>query len=897
MADRAGEQSGDHRLIHLLVHANKEQPVEAEYALKNNLPAQLTSLLGREQEVMTVCALLRQPGVRLLTLTGTGGIGKTRLGLQVAKELLDEFVDGVYFVPLAPIADPSLVIPIIAQVLGINEDGGRPFQGLLQTYLRNKHLLLLLDNFEQVTAAAPELANLLSGCPDLKVMVTSRAVLHLHGEHEFPVPPLALPDLQHFTQRPESEALSKYPAINLFLQRASAIKPGFALTEANARVVAEICARLDGLPLAIELAAARIKLLSPRALLQRLSHRFEVLTSRAQNVPERQQTLRNMLAWSYDLLNVQEQRIFRRLSIFAGGCTLEAIEYLCSALGDDCEEGVVLDGVASLIDKSLMQSTEQGVNGEEERRFVMLETVREYGLEALAASGEMEVIQQAHAAYYLRLAEEAEQELGGPRQATWLKRLEREHDNLRAALGWLLERGEAKAGGQHKEMALRLGGALRRFWIIHSHISEGRHFLEQALAGSEGVTASVRAKALVAAANLAVIQIDYGRAELLAAESLAQFRQLGDQAGIALSLYLLGSAAWARGDTSSARPLIEEALALSRAVDDKERVAWSLFTLALLDSSQGEYARARALFEESLAMHREVGSKRGMASSLSQLAQVLFVSRGDLARVSSLLEEGLALFRELGDKEGIAASLNLAGQVAFSQGDIAAARSLAEESVLLYREMMGYQWSMTSALSFLARVAAFQGNAVEARTLYEESLALAREMDHKESVASSLEGLAGVVAAQEEPAWAAQLWGAAETLRSTIGVPIPPVERDGYEQAVAAARSQLGEGNFAVKWAEGRAMTPKQAIAAHGETIVLSPATTGVSAPSYPAGLTTREVDVLRLVARGLSNSQIARELVLSEKTVAAHLTHIFNKTNSENRAAAAAFAIRNGLV
>ena len=896
MADRAGEQSGDHRLIHLLVHANTAQPAEVEYALKNNLPAQLTSLIGREQEVMAVRALLRQPELRLLTLTGTGGIGKTRLGLQVAKELLDEFVDGVYFVPLAPIADPSLVLPTIAKTLGINEDGERPFQSFLQAYLREKHLLLLLDNFEQVTAAAPELANLLSGCPDLKVMVTSRAVLHLHGEHEFPVPPLALPDLQHFAQRPESEALSKYPAIHLFLQRASAIKPGFVLTEANAHVVAEICARLDGLPLAIELAAARIKLLSPRALLQRLSRRFEVLTSRTQNAPERQQTLRNALAWSYDLLNVQEQRIFRRLSIFAGGCTLEAIEYLCSALGDDCEEGVVLDGVASLIDKSLMQSTEQEVNGEEETRFAMLETVREYGLEALAASGEMEVIQQAHAAYHLRLAEEAEQELGGPQQATWLKRLEQEHDNLRAAQGWLLERGEAEEGGQHKEMALRLGGALRRFWVIHGHISEGRHFLERALAGSEGVKASVRAKALVAAANLAVIQSDYSRAELLAAESLAQFRELGDQAGIALSLYLLGSAAWTRGYTGATRSLIEEALVLSRAVGDKERVAWSLFTLALLDRGQGEYARARVLFEECLAMHREVGSKRGMASSLSQLAQVLFVSRGDLAMVNSLLEEGLALFRELGDKEGIAASLCLAGQVALSQGDIAAARTLAEESVLLYREI-GYQWSMTSALSFLARVAAFQGNAMEARNLYEESLALGREADYKESIASSLEGLAEVVVAQGEPAWAAQLWGAAESLRSTAGVPMPPVERDGYERAVAAVRAQLGEGSFAVKWAEGRAMTPEQALAALGETIVLPPAATRVSAPSYPAGLTAREVDVMRLVARGLSNAQIARELVLSEKTVAAHLTHIFNKTDSENRAAAAAFAIRNGLV
>jgi DNA-binding CsgD family transcriptional regulator len=285
-----------------------------------------------------------------------------------------------------------------------------------------------------------------------------------------------------------------------------------------------------------------------------------------------------------------------------------------------------------------------------------------------------------------------------------------------------------------------------------------------------------------------------------------------------------------------------------------------------------------------------------MASSLFQLAQVLFVSRGDLAMVSSLLEEGFALYRELGDKEGIAASLCLAGQVALSQDDLAAARSLGEESVLLYREI-GYKWGWASALSFLARVADFQGSAMEARTLYEESLALAREADYKESIASGLEGLAGVVAAQGEPAWAAQLLGTAESVRSTAGIPMPPVERDGYERAVTAAGAQLAEESFAAKWAEGRVMTPEEVIAAHGETIVLPPAATGVAAPSYPAGLTAREVDVLHLVARGLSNAQIARELVLSEKTVAAHLTHIFNKTDSQNRAAAAAFAIRNGLV
>jgi predicted ATPase/DNA-binding CsgD family transcriptional regulator len=851
----------------------------------HNLPASVTPLIGREQEVAAACALLQRPEVRELTLTGTGGIGKTRLGLEVARELLEAFTDGVYFVPLASISDPTFVVATIAQALGIREARERPLLDLLKTFLQDKHLLLLLDNFEQVVAAAPVLSDLLAGCPHLKIVVTSRVVLHIQGEHEFPVPPLTLPDLAHL---PENEALVQYPAVVLFLKRARAIKPGFVVTSANARVITEICARLDGLPLAIELAAVRIKLLPPQALLQRLEHRLQVLTSGTQDVPARQQTLRNTIAWSYQLLDAQEQRLFRRLCVFSGGCTLEAIESICGTPDDGALP--VLERVAALIDKSLLQQMEpEG----EEPRFVMLETIREYGLEALAASGEMECTQRAHAVYYLNLAEQAELELGGPQQVLWLGRLEREHDNLRAVMRWTM--GDEGAG-KNPEMALRLGGALRRFWIVHSHLNEGRDFLERSLAGSQEVEASARAKALIAAANLAVIQSDYKRAEALAAESLALFRELGDQPGTALSLYLLGSAAWTRGSPAATRVLTEESLAISRATGDKERVAWSLFTLGLSHSSQGEYARARALFEESLAMHRELEGKRGMASSLTQLAEVLFVSQGDSTTIHSLLEEGLALFRGLGDKEGIAASLRLLGQITLRQADVFTAHQLAEESVRLYK-VTGYRWGMLSSLCLLAKVEERQGNNAAAHVLYEESLATAREVGRKELIAASLEGLASVIAAQGEFAWAAQLWGAAEFLRTAIEIPLPPIERADYERAVAAAHDQLGERAFATRWAEGRSMTPEQALAAQGRTIP-PPATTSASPPfTHPAGLTAREVEVLRLVARGLTNTQIAQELVLSEKTVATHLTHIFNKTNSENRAAAAAFAIRHGLV
>ncbi len=869
--------------------AEAEQVLDPLQVRFYNQPGPLTRLIGREHEMQSVSTLLQRSEVRFVTLTGPGGVGKTRLGLQVATDLLDDFANGVCFVSLAPISDPNLVVPTIAQALGIKEAGEESVADLLQAYVHDKHLLLLLDNFEQVLPAVPGLSNLLTTCPQLKILVTSRAVLHIRGEHEFPVPPLALPDLTHF---PGSEGLSQYAAVAFFLHCAQAARPDFQLTPANTRTIAEICVRLDGLPLAIELAAPRIKLLSPQALLTRLGHRLQVLTSGAQDAPVRQQTLRNTLAWSYDLLAAEEQRLFRWLSVFVGGCTLEAVEGLSTTLGDTSAD--ILDGVASLMDKSLLRQVEQ--EGEEPR-LLMLATIREYGLEALTASGEMASTRRAHAVYYLRLSEDAETEIGGPQQAAWLDRLEREHDNLRAALLWSLEQAEneeATDDERSMETALRLGGALRDFWRIHGYISEGRNFLERALEASGGIEASVQAKALIAAANLAFIQSDYDHTEMLSQESLRLYRELEDQPGISFSVYLLGIVAWTRGNTATARSLLAESLALAKAVDDEQRAAWSVFVQGLLESSQGEYAMAHALFEESLAIHRRLQNKRGIAHALSQLAQVLIVSQRDLARVPSLLQECLAVSREIGFKEGIAASFWLSGQVALGQGDLVTARSLAEKSVVLYKEM-GHRHGSAESLSAFGKVLAAEADYAAARSQYEDSLEICGALDAKWIIATCLLGLGEVVAAQRQLAWAAQLWGAADALRDALGVPIPPFELADYERALTAARVQLGERAFAAAWAQGRAMTPEQALGAQGQKAAPT-STTTAAPPTYPAGLTAREMEVLRLVAGGLTDVQVAEKLILSPRTVHAHISSIYSKLGVTSRSTATRYAIEHHL-
>ncbi len=640
---------------------------EGERGAPATPPMPLTPLVGRESAAATIADLLRSDDVRLVTLIGPGGVGKTRLALHVLIEcdLAAAFADGSIFVSLASVADPALVLPTIAQAIALRDSGDRSLPDRLRDVLRDRHLLLVLDNVEQVAGAAPEIASLLADCPGVRVLATGRVPLRISGEFEFPVAPLALPDLDHL---PAVSDLAETEAVELFVQRARAVRPDFALTEANAAAVAGICARLDGLPLAIELAAARVKVLSPSALSARLTNRLQVLTGGARDLPDRLRTMRGAIAWSHDLLSPEEQTLFRHLAVFVGGCTLEAAEAVCGA-ADDAEPrdscpplADILDGLTSLVDKSLLRQ-EDGPGGEP--RFRMLETIQEYGLERLAASGEEAAVRRRHAAWCLALAEQAEPALVGPDQDLWMDRLETEHDNLRAALGWTTETGDAETG-------LRLTGALWWFWQIRGYLGEGRAWLDRTIAegrrgnGRGGMRSTPGVRALAGASLLAGLQQDDEDATALAEEALAVAREISDREGIARALFMRSFAAGGQGDHTTAIADAAAALDLFRDLGDDHWIAFALNRLGIETYEEGKLAGAAACYEEALGRWRRLGNSWGIATALTNLGLVARAD-GDDRLAAERYQEALLLCWRQRDQWGLVELLVALADIAASQ--------------------------------------------------------------------------------------------------------------------------------------------------------------------------------------------------------------------------------------
>jgi predicted ATPase/class 3 adenylate cyclase len=657
------------RLYQLLADGLRSEfpPLRSLDATPNNLPLQLTSFVGREREIARAKQLLER--TRLLTLTGPGGTGKTRLSLQLAADVADAFVHGVYFVPLAAITDAGLVPSAIAQALGLTDSGARPPLERVIEHVRDKRLLLLLDNFEQLTSASDVLGTLLKAAADLKIVVTSRAVLRVYGEQEFSVPPLALPDKTAQT----ADSVSQYEAVRLFIERAVAVKPDFNVTNENAPAIAEICARLDGLPLAIELAAARIKVLAPQAMLARLERRLSMLSSGSRDLPARQQTLRGAIAWSYDLLDEGGRRLFARFAVFVRGGALEQVEAVCGPaeeIGAD-----VLDGIAALVDHSLLRTLAQA----KQERYLMLQTIREFALERLEAGGEAETIRARHARAFLELAERAGPNLIGPQQAEWLDRLEAEHDNMRAALEWALAAAESA-------IALRLGGALWRFWQIRGHLLEGRRRIEAVVAMPRARDhPAALAAALEAAGGVAYWQGDMPAAERFYADCLEIRRQLGQPIGIANALYNLAFAHYVpRTDIPQAMSLLEEALRIFRERGDREGVAKSLWAMASANVAAGKFADAMRLGEESIRANRELGKPFFLGWALKVTGGAATRS-GRLAEARAFFRESLEIFAAAHDVSGVALLLDDFAELAVLEGDQLRAIRLAGAAGALQR--------------------------------------------------------------------------------------------------------------------------------------------------------------------------------------------------------------------
>jgi predicted ATPase/DNA-binding SARP family transcriptional activator/DNA-binding NarL/FixJ family response regulator len=827
--------------------AGGPQPEEPSSAGRHNLPAGRTSFIGRERELVEVKRALAM--TRLLTLTGVGGSGKTRLALEVAGDLVGAYPDGVWLAELAPLADPGLVPQAVARALGVKEQPGQPLTDTLAETLRTKRTLLVLDNCEHLLDGAARLVDaLLDSCPHLRILATSREALGIAGEVRWTVPSLSMLDPQ---SADTVEELERSESARLFVERASARRPGFSLTPDNTQAVAQICHRLEGIPLAIELAAARVGALSIKQISERLTDSLKLLTGGDRTQVPKQRTLRGTLDWSHELLSTNEKKLFGRLSVFAGGWTLEAAEEV--GADGSIEGSDVLDLLGRLVDKSLVVAEAEAQGAV---RYRMLEPIRQYARERLEESEESEAIQRRHAEFFLALAEEAEPEVEGPQQAAWLERLEAEHDNLRAALSWSLERGE------EAELGLRVAGALGQFWYLRGYLGEGRRWLEEALAKASPASTAARANALHRLSFLAYLQGDLDRAqeaseEGLKLEGVEQFWDIAGRRSVAAGLGRL--------------------------------------MLGIVASAQGDSERAIQLYEKSLALSRKVGDKRGIADNLLLLG-IEMRSWGNFEKARELLEEGMVVGREVGDPELLAAFLTQLCDTFLLQGDLERATVVGEKAVAICREQ-NHRILLSDALCNLGWATLLRGDPGRATTLYAESLELKRGLGDKPllvkltvALPETLDGLACVATARGETERAVRLFGATRALHEQVRDHLTLAREYAAirEPYLAATRSQLSEEAWETAFAEGRAMgfeeAMEYALSDKKRPSPLVPMPEEPSAAQPPVVLTRREREVASLVAQGLTNRQIASELVIGERTVETHVRNLLKKLGLSSR-------------
>jgi predicted ATPase/DNA-binding NarL/FixJ family response regulator/transcriptional regulator with XRE-family HTH domain len=863
----------------------------AALAIEHPLPFPTSQLIGRDETSRALTELLLCTDVRLLTLVGPPGVGKTRLAIHVAASVADAFRAGVCFVELAAIHNSTQVIPTIATALGLREQGTQSLSETLIASLRDSQVLLLLDNFEQVSAAAPAVARLLAEAPDLKVLVTSRTVLHVSGEHMFRVMPLLLPEL---SDEVTFESLTESPAVTLFVQRAHAMNPGLALDLTQMRTIAEICIRLDGLPLAIELAAARLNTLSPLALLQRLDQRLDLLRWSMVDGDSRHQTLRGAILWSHDLLDPHKQALFRRLSIFAGGCTLEAAEAVSGEQNtipaDDarCSQSSsvnFLDEIGVLVDHNLVQQT-MASNGE--IRFTMLESLRTFALEQLEKFDETTQMRHRHAEYYLRWTE---------RLVPWLqyldqqaiRKLSEEYQNCLTALAWSLTNQSDDTSG------LQLALSLYPYWHVRGYLSEGRQWLQAAITHNADQTSVLLARAQAFIAELARLQDDYVQAEISAKASLSLGQSLEDTASIALALVPLGWIEYKQNHLEEARQQFEASLQLFRELGKTSQVTRVLHDLAYLAMVQGHDFDALTYYEEELALASDNAHQQGVFWALHGMSWIA-VSKCDWRRAKMLYNKCLTLAQDLHHADGVALVLSGLAFVARAEGKYGQAAVYLKECERMWRRL-GRKVVVIVTLHEQGSVALGQGDIAGAARYFTESLTMDQDLANSRSIVPSLVGLAALACVMQEYVPAVRLLGSVAALVLTSHQVMELMEQQIYDRSLTEARTRLGETTLDSAWAAGQALPLNEAIAEGLSVAALARSRVpDNSLSSYPAGLTPREVEVLRLVAQGLTNAQIAITLSISAGTVNVHMTSLYRKLNTSSRAVATRFAVEHGL-